>query len=490
MLVQSCCRFGRYRPLENVTEEERNHNGESSLHLGQSTPRVRSIRRISCTVLKKKLKHILRRHHASPIQATEETISLIGKKQSESECGQPIEETSFGGSIVFGFHNQTIFKGTNKYDDNGIISLHCQRKVDECMDLHTLQKTMTQDDISSHTLTLESDEFTEQPLQQPICKTVSLSQKCTSEEVHEHPDQSTMQQKMTKTTKASQQENVECGDDSTLQYQRVCLLQDCMLERAHQRADRHILYRKISSNNESHTCLFQSGCRTVCAEYMPPIKDSDNICEVVPLHPKDYISSEEHPFGHKIAISQDIVTVLDSKIATKGITVTENGVAEATNLEATESAETPSEATYSDNQSDDSSSVKISILDGYPKLALAEATNTILELTNNEEQRLNGNSPSLDFSSSSSITPQEMPLDRKVETQKSPPLKESNKLAPHNRNNKRSNNISRKSQNLNRNDELIENQEKSQLCNRSTTIETNFDDDEEQFNWNLCNNLN
>ena len=48
--------------------------------------------------LKKKLKHILRRHHASPIQATEETTSLIGKKQSESESGQPIEETSFGGT--------------------------------------------------------------------------------------------------------------------------------------------------------------------------------------------------------------------------------------------------------------------------------------------------------------------------------------------------------------------------------------------------------
>ena len=99
------------------------------------------------------------------------------------------------------------------------------------------------------------------------------------------------------------------------------------------------------------------------------------------MYPKDYITSEEHPFGHKIAISQEIVTVLESKIATKGITVTENGVADATNLEATESAETLSE-------SDDSSSVKINILDGYPKLALAEATNTILEQIMKSKDRM------------------------------------------------------------------------------------------------------
>ena len=33
--------------------------------------------------------------------------------------------------------------------------------MNECMDLQTLQKPMTQDDISSHTLTIESDEFIE-----------------------------------------------------------------------------------------------------------------------------------------------------------------------------------------------------------------------------------------------------------------------------------------------------------------------------------------
>ena len=52
----------------------------------------------------------------------------LGCKEAlcHSEWSQPIEETSFRGSIVFGFHNWTVFKGTNKYDDKGIISLHCQ----------------------------------------------------------------------------------------------------------------------------------------------------------------------------------------------------------------------------------------------------------------------------------------------------------------------------------------------------------------------------